>query len=60
MLFSIIIPTILYGALFWKARKANRAAALAANDSSESKATITFFLMFMSNDNSTFSMVNHS
>ncbi len=44
---SIIIPTILYGALFWKARNANRGAAPAANDSSERKATITFFLMFM-------------
>ncbi len=44
---SIIIPTILYGVLFWKARKANRRAAPAANDSSERKATITFSLMFM-------------
>ncbi len=35
---SIIIPTILYGALFWKARKANHGAAPAVNDSSERKA----------------------
>ncbi len=47
VLFSIIIPTLLYGSLFWKARKANRAAALAANDSSKSKATITFLVMFI-------------
>ncbi len=44
---SIIVSTILYGALFWKAWNAKRGAAPAANDSSERKATITFCLMFM-------------